>query len=354
SRISRLCYNSNIAITLFGTGTGLEGGVNALKGGVCLATNKMNQIIEVNAEDFDCTVEAGVTWRELNQHLSDTGLFFPIDPGASASLGGMSATNASGTNAVRYGTMKENVLNMQVVLPNGEVMRTAGIKARCRKSAAGFNLTELFVGSEGILGTITQLTLRLYTIPETTCLCVCPFEDDATAINTVVLLLQNGIPLSRIEYVDSQSIRASNQYSKSDLLVKPSLFIEISGNQTIVEPIAELVKEIVVDNGALDFKHSSIMEERSRLWKARHDLYYACRNFDTRQNTRALITDVCVPISKLPEIILTMRKYLDQYGINGSSFGHVGDGNFHSVITYDPNDSVESGNVLMISEMIAE
>lgn len=156
-----------MAITLFGTGTGLEGGVNALKGGVCLATNKMNQIIEVNVEDFDCTVEAGVTWRELNQYLSDTGLFFPIDPGASASLGGMSATNASGTNAVCYGTMKENVLNMEVVLPTGEVMKAAGIKARSRKSAAGFNLTELFIGSEGILGTVTQLTLRLYPIPET-------------------------------------------------------------------------------------------------------------------------------------------------------------------------------------------
>ncbi|KAH7637064.1 putative D-lactate dehydrogenase, mitochondrial [Dermatophagoides farinae] len=354
SRISRLCYDSNVAITLFGTGTGLEGGVNALKGGVCLATNKMNQIIEVNVEDFDCTVEAGVTWRELNQYLSDTGLFFPIDPGASASLGGMSATNASGTNAVRYGTMKENVLNMEVVLPTGEVMKAAGIKARSRKSAAGFNLTELFIGSEGILGTVTQLTLRLYPIPETTYLCVCPFQDNEAAINTVVLLLQNGIPLSRIEYVDSHSIRASNQYSKGDLLVKPSLYMEIAGNQTIIDSMVELVKEIVLDNGALDFQHSNIMEERSHLWKARHDLYYACRNFDTRPNIRALITDVCVPISKLPEIILKMRQYLDKYKINGSSFGHVGDGNFHSVITYDPNDSVETGTVFMISEMIAE
>ncbi|UXI21495.1 fatty acid synthase-like [Sarcoptes scabiei] len=354
SRIAKLCYDYNIAITPFGTGTGLEGGVNALQAGVCVALNKMNKIVEVNAEDFDCTVDPGVTWRELNHYLSDSGLFFPIDPGASASLGGMSSTNASGTNAVMYGTMKENVLNLEVVLPNGDVMKTAGHKARRRKSAAGFNLTELFIGSEGILGIITKVTLRLYPIPETTCLCVCPFEDIKSAIDTVVELLQNNIPLSRIEFVDYWSMKASNRYSKSDLREKPSLFMEFNGNELAMEHTIQLVKEIVDDNGGLDFKHSNVLEERVKLWKARHDLYYACKNYDKRPNIKTLITDVCVPISKLPEIVVRMRSYLDQCKLHGFCFGHVGDGNFHTVITYDPKDPIETENVLSIGEKIAD
>lgn len=352
SRVSRLCYQDNVPITPFGTGTGLEGGVNALKGGVCIALTRMDKVIEVNAEDFDCTVEAGVTWRDLNQHLNGTGLFFPVDPGASASLGGMASTNASGTNAVYYGTMKQNVLNLEVVLGSGEVMKTSGIKARPRKSSAGLNLTELYVGSEGVLGTITKVTLRLFPMPETLCACICHFEDNRSTIETVIQLLQNNIPLSRIEFLDQLSIAAANEYSKVGLPAKPSLFLEISGNQADIGPVVRTTREIIEENGGSGFQHSSKTEERSKLWKARHELYYACKS--TRPGHRTIITDVCVPISRLTDIILQMQTYFEQYNINGFSFGHVGDGNFHSVITYDEADPSEVDRVFTVTQKIAE
>lgn len=352
SQVAKLCYENDVPITPFGTGTGLEGGVNAMFGGVCIALTKMDKVVEVNAEDFDCTVEAGVTWRDLNQHLNGTGLFFPIDPGASASLGGMASTGASGTNAVYYGTMKENVINLEVVLPDGKIIKTGGINGRARKSSAGFNLTELFIGSEGTLGMITKVTLRLYPIPETLCACKCHFEDNKTTIDTVIELLQNNMPLSRIEYVDKESIMAGNHYSKMDWPVKPALFMEISGNQADIDQIAQSVKDIVVENGGSGFEYSTKNEDRSKLWKARHDLYYACRN--TRPGHQVFTTDVAVPISRLTDVILRMNELTEEYDLNAFLLGHVGDGNFHSLIVYDENDPEQKKRTHEVAHKLAE
>jgi D-lactate dehydrogenase (cytochrome) len=336
AEIVRLCARYNTPIIPFGTGTSLEGHVAALKGGICIDMSQMNRILRLGAEDLDATVEAGVTRKQLNEYLRDTGLFFAVDPGADASLGGMAATRASGTNAVRYGTMRENVLTLTVVLPDGRVIRTA---SRSRKSAAGYDLTRLFVGSEGTLGVITEVTVRLYGIPEAISAAVCAFPTIAAAVDTVILTIQSGIPVARIELLDEPQMDAINKYSKLDHKVAPTLFFEFHGTSAGVAEQVELVKDIAADNGGEDFRWASSQEERSKLWQARHDAYYAA--LALRPGSKGWATDVCVPISRLAECIAETKIDLAQSSIPSALAGHVGDGNFHLIFMIDPNQPEE-------------
>ena len=343
SAIVRMCAEHKTPVIAFGTGTSLEGHVAALAGGVCIDLSQMNRILRVNAEDLDVTVEAGVTRKQLNEHLRDTGLFFPIDPGADASLGGMAATRASGTNAVRYGTMRENVLALTIVLADGRVIRTA---RRARKSAAGYDLTRLFVGSEGTLGIITELTVRLYGIPEAISAAVCAFPHIESAVDTVILTIQSGVPVARIELLDEAQMAAINKYSKLDHEVAPTLFFEFHGTAASVEEQATTVREIATERGGADFRWATTAEERSRLWQARHDAYYAA--LALRPGSKGLATDVCVPISRLAECIRETKQDLAHSPIPYALVGHVGDGNFHLVFMIDPNrpDEVTEANRL--------
>jgi D-lactate dehydrogenase (cytochrome) len=343
--IVKLCSAYNTPVIAFGTGTSLEGHVAALAGGVCIDLSQMNRILQVNAQDLDATVEAGVTRKQLNEYLRDTGLFFPIDPGADASLGGMAATRASGTNAVRYGTMRENVLSLSVVLADGRVIRTA---RRARKSAAGYDLTRLFVGSEGTLGIITELTVRLYGIPEAISAAVCDFPTIEDAVNTVILTIQNGIPVARIELLDEAQIAAINKYSKLDHRVAPTLFFEFHGTTAGVAEQAELVKEIAAENGGGDFRWATTPEERSKLWQARHDAYYAA--LALRPGSKGWATDVCVPISRLAECIRETKLDLADSPVPSALVGHVGDGNFHLVFMIDPNRPEEIAEAKRLNE----
>ncbi|MGC2855730.1 FAD-linked oxidase C-terminal domain-containing protein [Novispirillum sp. DQ9] len=331
SAIVRICAAHGTPIIPFGTGTSLEGHVAALHGGVCIDVSGMNAILEVRPEDMDVTVQAGVTRKRLNEHLRDTGLFFPIDPGADASLGGMCATRASGTNAVRYGTMRENVLNLTVVLADGRVIRTAG---RAKKSAAGYDLTRLFIGSEGTLGIITEVTLKLYGIPESILSAVCPFPSVEDAINTVILTIQSGVPVARVEFLDEVQMRAVNGYSKLSYAEQPTLFFEFHGSQAGVREQVEMVQAIAADHGGADFQWSGSPEERDRLWQARHNAYYA--GISLVPGAEAFSSDVCVPISRLADCILETKKDLDASAIATPMVGHVGDGNFHVLFVVDP------------------
>ena len=329
--IVTLCAEHKTPVIAFGTGTSLEGHVAALKGGVCIDLSQMNRVLRVNAEDLDATVEAGVTRKQLNEYLRDTGLFFPIDPGADASLGGMAATRASGTNAVRYGTMRENVLSLLVVLADGRVIRTA---RRARKSAAGYDLTRLFVGSEGTLGVITEVTVRLYGIPEAISAAVCAFPSIAAAVDTVILTIQSGVPVARIELLDEAQIDAINKYSKLDHRIAPTLFFEFHGTPAGVAEQAESVKAIAADHDGDDFRWATSPEARSKLWQARHDAYYAA--LALRPGSKGWPTDVCVPISRLAECIAETKRDLAQSRIPSALAGHVGDGNFHLIFMIDP------------------
>ena len=331
--IVKACAAHNVAVIPFGTGTSLEGHVAALHGGICIDTSRMKQILRVNREDMDATVQAGVTRKALNEYLRDTGLFFPVDPGADASLGGMAATRASGTNAVRYGTMREIVLSLTVVLADGRVIRTS---RRSRKSSAGYDLTRLFVGSEGTLGVITEVTVRLFGIPEAIAAAVVGFPDMESAVNAVILTIQSGIPIARIEFLDSVQVEAINDYAGLDYAVQPTLFLEFHGTEASVKEQTESMRAICDEFGGSDFRWTTRTEERAKLWQARHDAYYAC--IAKRPGKMGWPTDVCVPISRLAECILETRRDLDESFIYAPMVGHVGDGNFHLVLMIDPND----------------
>ncbi|HEX8666230.1 MAG TPA: FAD-linked oxidase C-terminal domain-containing protein [Beijerinckiaceae bacterium] len=340
SDIVRLCAGHGVPVVAFGTGTSLEGHVNAPYGGVCVDTSQMKRVIAVHAEDLDCVVEPGVTRKELNEHLRDQGLFFPIDPGADASIGGMAATRASGTNAVRYGTMKDNVLALAVVLPSGDVIRTA---RRAKKSSAGYDLTRLFVGSEGTLGIVTEITLKLHGIPEAISAGVCPFPTVGAACEAVIATIQSGIPVARIELLDELQVRACNQYSKLTLKESPTLFLEFHGSEAGVQEQAERFGEIAAEFEGGPFEWATKPEDRSRLWQARHDVYWSV--FTLRPGSKATATDVCVPISRLAECVEETKRDAEASGLVAPIVGHVGDGNFHVSPLVDMDDPDEIARV---------
>ena len=348
--IVRLCAERRTPIVPFGMGSSLEGHVNAIKGGVSIDLTRMTRVLRLSPEDLDITVEAGLTRLKLDAHLKNTGLMFPIDPGADATLGGMTATRASGTTAVRYGTMRDNVLGMTVVLADGRVITTGG---RARKSSSGYDLTRLFVGSEGTLGVITELTLRLYGRPEAVRAAVCPFESMAGAANTVIQTIQLGIPVARIEIIDEAQLRVVNAYSKTDYPLAPTLFFEFHGTSDVaVEDQIRSVEEIAREHGAKGFKWASSLEDRNTLWQARHNAYYA--TVASRPGARAWTTDICVPISHLAECILETQQDLQACGVVAPLVGHAGDGNFHLIIMLDPDDPKEFATVTGISERLVE
>ena len=337
AEIVKLCAREAIPVIPFGTGTSLEGHVQALRGGITIDVTNMNELLDVNVEDLDCRVQAGVTRKQLNENLRDTGLFFPIDPGADASIGGMTATRASGTNAVRYGTMRENVIGLTVVLPDGRIMKTGG---RAKKSAAGYDLTRLFVGSEGTLGIVTEIQLKLYGIPEAITSAVCQYPSLEDAINTVILTIQCGIPVARIELLDEKQMEACIDFSNlQGYESKPTLFFEFHGTAASAQEQAETVGGISDDFGGSAFAWSSTTEERNKLWQARHDAYYAA--LALAPGKKGIATDACVPISKLAECLLETRRDIDESGFLAPIVGHVGDGNFHLVILVDPDDEDE-------------
>ncbi|CAA7617844.1 FAD/FMN-containing dehydrogenase [Magnetospirillum sp. LM-5] len=330
------CARFRVPVIAFGTGTSLEGHIAAIKGGVTIDLAGMKAILAVRPEDLDVTVQPGVTRKQLNEHLRDQGLFFPIDPGADASLGGMAATRASGTNAVRYGTMKDNVLGLEVVLADGRIIRTGG---RARKSSAGYDLTRLMVGSEGTLGIITELTLKLHGVPEAISAATCPFPSVEAAIDTVILTIQSGIPVARVEFLDQTMIAAVNRYSRTDHQEAPTLFFEFHGSPASVAEQAERVASIAADFGASGFTWATTTEERTRLWAARHTAYWAA--LALRPGAKAWTTDACVPISALARCLLETKADLDRSGLISALVGHVGDGNFHALVLVDPDNPAE-------------
>ncbi len=334
--VVRICARHNTPVIAYGTGTSLEGNVIPHHGGVVVDLINMNQVLRVSAEDLDVTVQARVTRKELNAHIRDQGLFFPIDPGADASLGGMAATRASGTNAVRYGTMRENVLALTVVMADGRIIRTS---RRSRKSAAGYDLTRLFVGSEGTLGIITEVTLRLYGIPEAMAAAVCSFESIEGAVNTVIQTIQLGVPVARIELLDDVQMDSVNKFSKLSYPVKDTLFVEFHGTEAGVKEQAEMVQAIAAEHGGGEFKWATKTEERTALWTARHDVTYA--NKALRPGCEIWATDVCVPISRLAECILETKKDLKDSFLMAPLVGHVGDGNFHLGFLINRDDPKE-------------
>ena len=333
SEVVRLCAEARVPIIPFGTGTSLEGHVNAPFGGLSLDLSRMNRIIAVHEGDLDCVVEPGVTRKVLNDHLRDAGLFFPVDPGADASLGGMAATRASGTNAVRYGTMRDAVLGLEAVLADGTIITTGG---RARKSSAGYDLTRLLVGSEGTLGIITSLTLKLHGIPETILSGICPFDSIEGACNTTIAALQMGLPLARIELADEVQIRACNAYSHLALPEAPTLFVEFHGTPAGAREQVEAFAEIARAEGGGELEWAERQEDRTKLWQARHDAYWAARAL--KPGAELLTTDVCVPISALAACVMETRADVDRLGLLAPIVGHVGDGNFHVMPLIDPEE----------------
>ncbi len=346
--VMQLCAAHRVPIIPYGTGTSVEGQINAPFGGITIDLSRMNAVLSVEAEDLTCTVQAGVTRKQINEHLRDKGLFFPIDPGADASLGGMAATRASGTNAVRYGTMRENVIALTAVMPDGTIVRTA---RRARKSSAGYDLTRLLVGSEGTLGVITEVTLRLYGIPESIAAAVCPFPTLDAACNVAIGAIQAGVPLARVELLDELQIRACNIYSKTALAETPTLFVEFHGTPASVDEQVALFKTIAKEHGGGDFQWSTRPEERSKLWQARHDAAYSCMVL--RPGAKVTATDVCVPISRLAECIAVTKQDLADHGLFGPIVGHVGDGNFHVAVLFNPGDADEFKRMKDFSERLA-
>jgi D-lactate dehydrogenase (cytochrome) len=347
--VVRICARHRVPVIAFGTGTSLEGHVNAPYGGVSIDFRDMNRVLAVNAQDLDCVIEPGITRKQLNEHLRDQGLFFPLDPGADASLGGMAATRCSGTNAVRYGTMKDNVLALKVVLPNGELMTTA---RRAKKSSAGYDLTRLMVGSEGTLGVITELTLKLSGIPEAISGGACPFPSVEAACNAAIATIQSGIPVARIELLDELQVKATNLYSKLTLPERPMLFVEFHGSPAGVAEQAERFSEIAAELGGGPFEWATRPEDRTRLWQARHDAYWAGRGL--RPGAQAVATDVCVPISRLAECVVETQRDIAEQKLVAPILGHVGDGNFHLTLLVDMADPADVARAKLLCERVVE
>jgi D-lactate dehydrogenase (cytochrome) len=347
--IVRLCAAERVPVIGFGAGTSLEGQVNAPRGGISLDFRDINCMLAVHADDLDCVVEPGITRKQLNEQLRNRGVFFPIDPGADASLGGMAATRASGTNAVRYGTMKDNVLALKVVLANGEVISTA---RRAKKSSSGYDLTRLMVGSEGTLGIVTELTLRLAGIPEAIAAGICPFPSVEAACKATIITIQSGIPVARIELLDELQVRASNAYSKLTLPETPMLFLEFHGTEASVAEQSQRFGEIAQEFGGGPFQRATQTEDRTRLWQARHDAYWA--QCGLRPGTYALATDVCVPISRLAECVTETQRDIAANKLTAPIVGHVGDGNFHVGLMVDRDDQEEVARVEAFLERLVE
>ena len=347
--IVEACGRYRVPIVPFGAGSSLEGHILPLHGGISVDFSEMNKVLAVHGEDMDAVVQPGITRKQLNTALHGSGLFFPVDPGADASLGGMAATRASGTNAVRYGTMRDNVLGMEVVLADGRVIRTGG---RARKSSSGYDLTRLMIGSEGTLGLITELIVRLHPLPEAVSAAVCAFPDVASAVRTVIQTIQLGVPVARIELLDELTVQAINRYSKTTLRESPMLFFEFHGSKASVEEQAQTVQEIARDNGGQDFEWATHPEDRTRLWAARHDVYFSC--IALRPGCRGLTTDVCVPISRLADCIAGAREDIAASGLIAPIVGHVGDGNFHTVVLVDPDDGAEIQRAEALNRRIVE
>ena len=350
SQILKLCNKHKVPIVPFGTGTSLEGHVVGNENGITISLEKMNKVLSVNSEDFDCRVQANVTRKQLNEYLREDGVFFPIDPGADAALGGMAATSASGTMAVKYGTMRTIISGLTVVLPNGEIIKTG---ARAKKSSAGYNLTNLFIGSEGTLGIITEVQLRLSPIPESIMSAVCYFPNLDSAVLTSQEIIQYGVNIARIEMLNKEQMEISIKYSKlENIKASPTLFFEFHGSEESNKEAIKIVEELSKNNGGSNFKWAESIEERNKLWKARHDVYYSVKALG--KNMKVYSTDVCVPISKLVECVSWAEKEVSNKGLIAPMVGHVGDGNFHSVILYDPNDKEKQKLIKDYSDKLIE
>ncbi len=349
AEIMKLCRQHGTPVIPYGVGSSVEGHLLAVRGGISLDLSGMNKVVAIHAEDLDATVQTGVTRKQLNEALKGTGLFFPIDPGADASLGGMAATRASGTNAVRYGTMRENVMAMTVVMADGSIIKTGG---RAKKSSAGYDLPRLLVGSEGTLGIIAELTVKLYPVPEAMSAAVCTFPSIDEAVNTVIQTIQMGVPIARVELLDALTLTAINRFSKTTLPERPTLFFEFHGSDASVAEQAEFVQQIAGERGGENFQWATRPEDRTRLWQARHDAYFAC--LQMKPGCRAFPTDVCVPISRLAECIHATNEDLQQVSIPIMLFGHVGDGNFHLVVLVDPDNEKDMQEAEWINERVVE
>jgi len=348
-RIVEICARTNMPMVAFGAGTSLEGNTAAIHGGVCIDFSQMNRIVAVHGDDLDVVVQPGITRKQLNAQLRDTGLFFPIDPGADASVGGMSSTRASGTMAVRYGTMKDNVLALEVVLADGRVIRTS---QRARKSAAGYDLTRLFVGAEGTLGIITEVTLKLHPRPQAISSAVCSFDTLDDAVATAIAVIQSGVPVARMELLDDVMMRGINAYAKLSYREAPTLFFEFHGTDAWVKEQADIAEEIAADHRGQGFQWATAPEDRSKLWHARDNTLYA--GLGLRPGTQAMITDVCVPVSRLAEGLLQTKSDLDAAGLIAPIVGHVGDGNFHVLILVTPGDAGEMARAKDVHRRMVE
>jgi D-lactate dehydrogenase (cytochrome) len=343
----QLAAQYKVPVIPFGVGSSLEGHLLAVQGGISVDVSRMNKVLSINAEDLTVTVQPGVTRKQLNDEIKSTGLFFPIDPGADASIGGMSATRASGTNAVRYGTMRENVLALEVVTASGEIIRTG---TRAKKSAAGYDLTRLFVGSEGTLGVMTEISLRIYPLPEAVSAAICSFPSIEAAVHTTIAIIQMGVPIARVELLDGNTIHMVNNYAKLGLAETPMLLMEFHGSPAGVKEQAETVQEIAAEYGGESFEWATTPEERTRLWTARHNAYFAA--IQSKPGCRAISTDTCVPISKLADCLLDSIVEADATGIPYFLVGHVGDGNFHFGYLIDPNNAQECETAESLNHML--
>ena len=350
SKVLKICNDNKIPVVPFGTGTSLEGNVVGNSNGITISLEKMNKILNVNAADFDCRVQANVTRKQLNEYLREDGVFFPIDPGADAALGGMASTSASGTMAVKYGTMRTVISGLTVVLPNGDIIKTG---SRTKKTSAGYNLTNLFIGSEGTLGVITEVQLRLSPIPESIMSAVCQFKDLESAVLTSQEVIQYGIPIARIEMLNKDQMDLVIKYSKlKNYEALPTLFFEFHGSEDSNKESVKIVEELSKNNGGSDFKWAESLEDRNKLWQARHDCYYSVKA--QGNNFKVYSTDVCVPISNLVECINFTEVEIKKLGLKAPMVGHVGDGNFHAIIGYDPNKEGEYEKIRLLSNKLID